>query len=195
MKFCNECGQGNADDAGFCVQCGTQIPSQEGAQPVVSSDVGAPAPPGQTPPPPQVQQGLTPPPPGFVPPPTMGVAPPPPGPGVPPPGYPAYNRPLPVDGMAIASLVAGIVAWVFCPVIAAVLAVVFGYIAKRNIKESNGALGGEGFATAGIILGFVHLGLTLLVVIAIVIIALATGTHSNTFNMINPTLLAALTLV
>jgi uncharacterized membrane protein len=97
--------------------------------------------------------------------------------------------------MAVASLVAGIASWVLCPVIASVLAVVFGYIAKRNIKESNGALGGDGFATAGIILGFANLGISLLVVIIIVIAAIVAGTHSNSWNMITPALFAALSLV
>lgn len=93
--------------------------------------------------------------------------------------------------MAVASLVAGIVSWFFCPLIAAILAIIFGYMAKRNIRESNGALQGEGFATAGIILGFVNLAVFLLVVIIIIIVAIVAGT-TNTTNLVTPTLLAAL---
>ncbi|MBW3611553.1 MAG: DUF4190 domain-containing protein [Actinobacteria bacterium] len=67
--------------------------------------------------------------------------------------------------MAIASMVLGIV-WIYW--IGSVLALVFGYIAKRQIAERNEA--GAGMATAGIVLGWVGIGaLVLVVVIAIIV--------------------------
>ncbi len=67
--------------------------------------------------------------------------------------------------MAIASMVLGIV-WIYW--IGSVLALVFGYIAKRQIAERNEA--GGGMATAGIVLGWVGIGaLVLVVVIAIIV--------------------------
>jgi len=206
MQFCSECGQGNADDAGFCVQCGTPLPSQQAGLAQAAGGT-PPAPPvdGQAPPPPPEQAT----PEGQVPPvPVAGAAPPPPpppvpgapqgsvppGPGVPPPGYqPGYARPLPTDGMAVASLIMGIVAFVFCPLLAAALAIIFGYIAKGNIRSSGGALGGDGMATMGIILGFVNLAITAIVII-IVIIAVLAGTHTNGWSMISPAVLPLLAL-
>ncbi len=68
--------------------------------------------------------------------------------GGPPPGY---HHGLPIrrnNGMAIASMVLGIV-WIYW--IGSVLALVFGFIAKKQIRETGE--GGSGMATAGIVLG------------------------------------------
>ncbi|WP_053227544.1 DUF4190 domain-containing protein [Solirubrobacter soli] len=61
-------------------------------------------------------------------------------------------------GQAVASLILGIVGLVFCPIIASVLALVFGYQAKSQIDAAGGQLGGRGVAVAGIVLGWVSLG-------------------------------------
>jgi hypothetical protein len=51
------------------------------------------------------------------------------------------------NGYAIASMVLGIV-WAYG--VGSVLALVFGYMAKREIRESNDSQGGAGMATAGL---------------------------------------------
>jgi hypothetical protein len=56
------------------------------------------------------------------------------------------------NGMAIASLVLGIV-WLGG--IGAVLALIFGMKARKQIDWSNGTQGGRGMATAGIVLGII----------------------------------------
>ena len=56
------------------------------------------------------------------------------------------------NGYAIASLVLGIV-WMFG--LGSILAVIFGFMARRQIDESGGRQGGGGLAVAGIVLGFV----------------------------------------
>jgi Domain of unknown function (DUF4190) len=61
---------------------------------------------------------------------------------------------LPVNGLAVASLVLGIL-WVFW--IGSILAVIFGYRALKQIKERNES--GYGLAIAGIVLGWVGLGI------------------------------------
>jgi hypothetical protein len=201
MQFCSQCGQGNAEDAGFCVQCGATLKQgseQQGAPTAPTAPVAPPvAPPmrTQTPPPPMtppVQPG--------------GQAPPPPtppalapgaqeeGPGMPPPGYPPVRTQLPTEPMAVASFVAALVAWFFCPVIAAVLAIIFGFIARSNIRQSNGTLGGDGFAMAGLIIGFVNLGVILLAVLVIIIVAVAVGTHGSS-SLITPALHGLLALL
>ena len=73
----------------------------------------------------------------------------------------------PTSTLAIISLISGIVSWFLLPVIAAVAAVITGHMAKTEIKKSNGMLGGNGMATAGLILGYVQLGLGLCICIVV----------------------------
>lgn len=79
-----------------------------------------------------------------------------------PPGQPLYVYvPRPNDNMAIAAMVVGILAMfgTFCYGIPALImgpiAIYLGLTARTRIKESGGALGGEGFAMAGWIVGLV----------------------------------------
>jgi ABC-type lipoprotein release transport system permease subunit len=76
-----------------------------------------------------------------------------------------------MNGLAIASMVLGIV-WIYW--VGSILALLFGYIAKRQIAERNEQ--GAGFATAGIVLGWVGIGALVLVVVIAIIVGL---TDSN----------------
>ncbi len=89
-------------------------------------------------------------------------------------GPPAAQKQT-TNGFAIASMVLGII-WAYW--IGSVLALVFGYIAKKQINESNGKEGGSGMATAGIVLGWVGVGFFALTMI-ILIISAATGPHNG----------------
>ena len=95
------------------------------------------------------------------PPPMMyGGGPPPPPYGSP--QFGAVNQPAGTPGMAIASLVLGLVSLLCCQfVIPAVLAIVFGVIAQREYK-SNPYRSGRNMAIAGIVLGAVSLALFVL---------------------------------
>lgn len=87
------------------------------------------------------------------------------------PGYgpPGYTQPYPSggfspyppapknNGLAIASLVCSILG-LFCGV-GGILGIIFGFVARGQIKRSAGAQQGAGLALAGIIVGFVLLGL------------------------------------
>src|SRR3954453_21465697 len=112
------------------------------------------------------------------PPPPSGPPPPPPGwqpgfPEVPPPGgprgpYPAqppmYYQYLPAQrtsGLAIASMVLGIV-WIYW--IGSILAVIFGHIANSQTRK-DGTLRGRGMAIAGVVLGYVGLGVLALIIV------------------------------
>jgi hypothetical protein len=59
------------------------------------------------------------------------------------------------SGMAVASLVLGIVGMVFIPFIPSILAIIFGALGIGQVNKSNGLLKGKGMATAGIILGII----------------------------------------
>jgi len=72
------------------------------------------------------------------------------------------------NGLAIASLVSGIL-WLSG--LGSILALVFGYRAKKQIATSNGRQGGGGIAGAGIILGWVGIGVALaFTIIALMVI-------------------------
>jgi hypothetical protein len=71
-------------------------------------------------------------------------------------GLPATYLPqAPTNSLAIVSLVAGILSWVLCPIIAAIVAVITGHIARRQMRYSGES--GGGLALAGLVLGYVHL--------------------------------------
>ena len=77
-------------------------------------------------------------------------------------GYTPYQPSRGTNGFAIASMVLGIV-WIYW--IGSVLAIIFGFIAYGQIKERNQS--GKGMATAGLILGFLGLGILVLAIIAV----------------------------
>jgi hypothetical protein len=158
VQFCHRCGTGHEPDWKFCRNCGHDL-----------SDTSAPA----------VETTTTGPSSPF-----MSSAPPPVAPPVPPAYY--YGPPVAerrsTNGFAIASMVLGII-WIYW--IGSILALVFGYVAKKQIKESNGSEGGSGMATAGIVLGWIGVA-TLVAFIVILIVAAATSHPSNTGGYYGP---------
>jgi hypothetical protein len=106
--------------------------------------------------------GPTAPPAAQQPPPPYGAPQPPPQPtpyGYPPAGY-GYPPQRGFNGMAIASMVLGIL-WLYW--VGSVLALVFGYIARNQIRARHER--GDGMAIAGIVLGWVGVGFFLLFVL------------------------------
>ena len=91
-----------------------------------------------------------------------GYAPPASLPGAPVP----IAAPKSTNGLAIASLVLGILCvwWV-----GSILALIFGYVARGQIRESNGSQGGNGMAIAGIVLGWVWMGVLALIITAMIV--------------------------
>lgn len=97
------------------------------------------------------------------------------------------------SGLAIASLVCGIVAWTIFPFISAIAAVVTGHLAKKEIRQSNNSLSGDGMALAGLLMGYIQLGLILLMAIVFVlVIALVASPSSQLFGSISSIIAAAL---
>ena len=95
-------------------------------------------------------------PPGYFPPSYQG--------GYPPPGYGAYPPPRPTNGMAIASLVLGIL-WIYW--LGSILALIFGYLARQQIAQRGES--GDGIAIAGIVLGWIGVGVLALLVLFLVL--------------------------
>jgi hypothetical protein len=89
-------------------------------------------------------------------------------------GYPPYVPPRPTNGMAIAAMVCGIVG-VCSPL--GILALIFGNVAKRQIRETGEQ--GDGFATAGIVLGWIGVGATIVLIIYYIVMFAFVGAAVN----------------
>lgn len=119
-------------------------------------------------------------------------------------GYGAYSWPAPqTSGMAIASLVCSIVGLVAIGALGGVVSavgVIFGHLALREIKNSNGWRGGRGLALSGTIIGYIGIGLSLLflalyVLYLIFIVALFQSYPTTSPEDLVPHLLGALQLL
>ncbi len=65
-------------------------------------------------------------------------------------------------GLAIASLILGILSLVCCGLLSGIPAVICGHMAVAQIKKSGGALGGNGLAVAGLVMGYIGIVVTIL---------------------------------
>ena len=68
----------------------------------------------------------------------------------------------PTSGMAIGSLIASILGLTLLPTLGSIIGLILGYMARNQIRDSAGAMGGEGVAKAGIIVGWIGIGFTVL---------------------------------
>jgi hypothetical protein len=123
-----------------------------------------------------------------------------PGPGVPPAGpapapsygpppaggyaYPAagtgtygYTGAPKNNGLAIAAMVCSFFFWIWG--LGAVLGILFGFIARSQIKKSNGAQRGEGMALAGIIIGFAGIAIGIIIIIVVVVVVNNCNKYGN----------------
>jgi len=73
----------------------------------------------------------------------------------------------PNSNMALASLILGILGWTLAPGLASIAAIVTGHMAKNEIKSSMGQLGGDGMATAGLIMGYASVAIFLCICLAV----------------------------
>lgn len=189
---CPECGR--ESESKFCPDCGSSLAGQPTRPDVPAEPSGTDKttppppmppptgikPPGRTPkppPPPPARVDLAgkpskPPPPPPVPVPGAALAGTPEdaaeGPVPPPP--PTAARPK-TSGWAVASLVMGILGFTCLFLLGSVLAIIFGFIGRSEIRRSQGAKSGKGLATTGIVLGIVMI--VLAVAFAAVVIPLS----------------------
>ncbi|BCU77689.1 GYF domain-containing protein [Luteolibacter sp. LG18] len=83
----------------------------------------------------------------------------------------------PTSGLAIASMVCGIVGFCMCwlAVLGGIPAVICGHMALSRINESEVPMGGRGMAIAGLILGYIAIGLSV-IGLAFIGFSIASGT-------------------
>lgn len=91
-------------------------------------------------------------------------------------GYPPQaSPPAPqTNGLAIASLILSLLGLVgILPLVGTILGLIFGYSARGQIAQSGGTQTGEGMARAGIIIGWVTLGLGALAICLTLVFSVA----------------------
>jgi len=81
----------------------------------------------------------------------------------------AWNdlQPKPTSGLAVTSLILGIVSFMGCWCFTAIPGIICGHMAMSQIKR--GEAEGRGLAMAGLIIGYINLGLNLLLAIVYVL--------------------------
>jgi hypothetical protein len=99
-----------------------------------------------------------------------------------PPVTPNYQRD---SSLAVASLICGIASWFIIPFVGAIVAIITGHIAKKEIRESNGALSGNGMALAGLILGYIQIGF-IVIGVACLLTVIFVAANGATHNLIGP---------
>ena len=77
-----------------------------------------------------------------------------------PPGGTPYT--IPNSNLALVSLITGILGLTIFPLAGSIVAVITGSMAKKEIAESGGTIGGESLATIGTVLGWVGIALGIL---------------------------------
>ena len=87
-----------------------------------------------------------------------------------------YPLVKPNSNMALISLIFGILGWTFLFGLGAIVAIITGHMAKKEIQESLGNLGGGSMATAGLVLGYTNimLGLCFLCIFSLSMLGLFT---------------------
>jgi magnesium-transporting ATPase (P-type) len=70
------------------------------------------------------------------------------------------NNILPSSTLALVSLVAGILGFTLFPFIASIVAIWAGYAARKETRSVPPKASGDGLATAGIVMGWIQVGLT-----------------------------------
>jgi hypothetical protein len=69
---------------------------------------------------------------------------------------------LPTSTMATISLIAGILGFFALPVVASIVAIWTGYEARKETRSVPPRASGDGMATAGIIMGWIQIGLAVI---------------------------------
>ena len=82
----------------------------------------------------------------------------------------SYGRPAagpPTSGMAIAALALGISGLTVFPFLGSILGLIFGYMARNEIRRRPDEISGDGLALAGIVTGWIGVGLVVLSIVAV----------------------------
>ncbi len=142
--------------------------NQPGPDPVDPAAVPAPEPIAEAPQAPAQWPAAPPPPPGY------------PAPGAPAYGYQPVYAPAPkTSSNAIIALVLSIASWLVCPIVPAIVALVFASMASKEIDASGDQIQGRGMVTASKIVSWINIGFYVAVIVVgafvLVLLAIAGG--------------------
>ena len=104
-----------------------------------------------------------------------------------PPNLPPYSPAAPAaqtSTLAIVSLIAGILSWLIVPILGAIVAIITGHAARKDIAASLGTRTGNGLATAGLILGYAQVILLVVPLAMICLLALLGPAIGSVFSNI-----------
>lgn len=73
------------------------------------------------------------------------------------------------SSLAVVSLVAGILGWTLLPFLGSLAAIIFGHMARGEIRRSNGQLDGDGLAVTGLVLGWLSVAMWVVGILAFVL--------------------------
>src|SRR5512138_2150488 len=71
---------------------------------------------------------------------------------------------------AVVSLISGILGWLGIVGLGGLAAVITGHIAKSQIRSSAGRMGGDGLATAGLVLGYLNIALAVFGICLVILV-------------------------
>jgi hypothetical protein len=71
------------------------------------------------------------------------------------------KTPKPTSSLSITSLIMAVLGWTLIPIVGGIIAVITGHLAKKEIRQSDGLLGGDGIASIGLVLGYLNVSLVL----------------------------------
>ena len=94
---------------------------------------------------------------------------------------PSVVTAVPTSSNAIVALVLAIISWAVCPVVAAIVALVFASMAGKEIQASEGRIAGRGLVTAARIVAWINIGVTAatLVIGLLVVVIIAIASYSS----------------
>ena len=83
------------------------------------------------------------------------------------------NAPQRTSTAAVVSLVFGIVSWIILPLLGALVAIIAGHMARAEVRREG--VEGDAMALIGLILGYLNIGLTVLLFLAVIFGVLSLG--------------------
>ncbi len=92
---------------------------------------------------------------------------------------------LPTSGLAVGSLVMSILSWLLLPILGSIIGLVLGYAARKETRAAPPTAGGDGLATAGIIISWINIGLvgvSCLVIAVLMVLGPVIATQFSTIN-------------
>jgi hypothetical protein len=98
-------------------------------------------------------------------------------------GYQQAPAPAQTSSNAVIAIILAALSWAFCPIIAAIVALIFAHQASKEIEASGGRIQGQGLVTASRWVAWINIGLFAAMIViggfVLLLVAIAGGMSSN----------------